>query len=66
MTQLQTPISPGSRSRLMNASPDEIFIVDPRGSLTPAQMVEHKLKTLLDTTPLLVSHLQDSIKKRPR
>jgi hypothetical protein len=50
----------------MNASPDEIFIVDPRGSLTPAQMVEHKLKTLLDTTPLLVSHLQDSIKKRPR
>ena len=45
---------------------DEILVPDARGALRPAQMVEHKLATMLETCPVLVSHLQDSIKRRPR
>jgi hypothetical protein len=45
---------------------EEILVPDARGALRPAQMVEHKLATMLETCPVLVSHLQDSIKRRPR
>jgi hypothetical protein len=30
-------------------SPDEVLVIDPRGRLTPAQMVERKLLALLRT-----------------
>jgi hypothetical protein len=45
---------------------EEILVPDARGALRPAQMVEHKLATMIETCPVLVSHLQDSIKRRPR
>jgi hypothetical protein len=44
---------------------EEVLVPDVRGRLTPAQMVERKLSGL-DASPVLVSHLQDSIKRRPR
>jgi hypothetical protein len=45
---------------------DEVLVPDMRGYLTPAQMVDHKLVSLLDTCPVLVSHLQDMSNRRPR
>jgi hypothetical protein len=54
--------------RLNAAAPprdEEVLVPDARGHLTPAQMVDHKL-SLLDTCPVLVSHLQDFGNRRPR
>jgi hypothetical protein len=39
---------------------EESLIVDVRGELTPAQMVERKLMTLLRGRGLLASHIQMS------
>jgi hypothetical protein len=36
---------------------EEALVADPRAALTPAQMVERKLASLLKTQPLPVSHL---------
>jgi hypothetical protein len=52
--------------RLSTAKEEESLVPDARGRLTPAQMVEHKLASMLESCPVLVSHLQDSIKRRPR
>jgi hypothetical protein len=38
--------------------PDESLIVDKRASLSPAQMVEQKLRSLLRGKGLPVSHIQ--------
>src|SRR5262249_634922 len=40
------------------AGKEEMLIPDTRARLTPAQMVERKLLSLLNSTPLLVSRLQ--------
>jgi hypothetical protein len=45
---------------------EESLIPDDRAQLTPAQMVERKLVSMTETCPMLVSHLQDSVKRRPR
>jgi hypothetical protein len=37
---------------------EETLVTDARHALTPSQFVEHKLRTLLETAPLPVSHLQ--------
>jgi hypothetical protein len=51
---------------LPNLMAEEVLVPDDRALLTPAQMVERKLVSMLETTPVLVSHLQDSVKRRPR
>jgi hypothetical protein len=38
--------------------PDEALIADTRAGLTPAQLVELKLITLLKSNPLPISHVQ--------
>jgi hypothetical protein len=48
------------------AKDEEMLVPDARGQLTPAQVVEHRLAAMMDTCPVLVSHLQDSVKRRPR
>ncbi len=45
---------------------DEALVSDVRGSLTPAQMVERKLVSLLKGTPLPMSRLQAGGVQRPR
>ena len=46
------------------ASPRESLVQDVRSGLTPAQMVERKLATLLRSTPMPVSRMQNSEKRR--
>jgi hypothetical protein len=38
--------------------PEEILVIDARAGLTPAQMVEQRLVSLLGSTPLPLSQLQ--------
>jgi len=45
---------------------DEALVRDLRGSMTPAQMVENKLVSLLKATPLPMSRLQARPVERPR
>ena len=45
-------------SRYSAAVPEESLVVDGRSAMTPAQMVESKLVTLLQGSSLPVSHLQ--------
>ena len=45
-------------SRLAAALPEESLVVDDRSAVTPAQMVESKLMSLLQGSSLPVSHLQ--------
>lgn len=45
-------------SRFAASLPDESLVVDDRSSVTPAQMVESKLMSLLQGSSLPVSHLQ--------
>jgi hypothetical protein len=40
-----------------NNSTEETLVVDPRGQLTPSQLVERKLVALLRTTPLPLSQI---------
>lgn len=43
---------------LHTSSPtEEALVADPRAALTPAQMVERKLASLLKSQPLPVSHM---------
>jgi hypothetical protein len=44
---------------------EESLVPDMRGQLTPAQMVERKLVTLMKSSPVLISHLQEFTKMRP-
>jgi hypothetical protein len=46
------------------ASPRESLVQDARSGLTPAQMVERKLAALLHSTPMPVSRMQNSEKRR--
>ena len=45
---------------------DEALVSDVRAGLTPAQMVERKLASLLNSTPLPMSRLQNTRLQRPR
>jgi len=45
-------------------SSDESLVTDPRAGLTPAEMVERKLVSLLPHAPLPVSRLQQSTGSR--
>jgi len=44
---------------------EEILVADVRAQLTPSQMVERKLQTLLNGRSLPVSHLQISLPRLP-
>jgi hypothetical protein len=59
MTRHQNPNpSPPAAKRLSQSPPEEALITDARAGLTPAQMVERKLVSLLKSNPLPVSHVQ--------
>jgi hypothetical protein len=55
-----TALAKGSLPRATHHLPvltEEALVADARAGLTPAQMVEHKLASLLKTQPLPVSHM---------
>ncbi len=56
LTPLRAPKSPVAPP--IPAATEEALVADPRGEMTPAQMVERKLASLLNTRPLPVSHLR--------
>jgi hypothetical protein len=45
---------------------DEALVSDARAGLTPSQMVERKLMSLLNSTPLPMSRLQPMPVQRPQ
>jgi len=51
-------------SRQADEEPDECLVEDHRGSLRPAQQVERKLVTMLQTSAVCVSHLQKDARPR--
>lgn len=51
------------QSRLLEV-PEETLVNDARAGLTPAQMVERKLATMLRTTIVPASHLQATRTRR--
>jgi hypothetical protein len=54
------PATPRSFSHVAppgHALAEEALVADARAGLTPAQMVEHKLASLLKSQPLPVSHM---------
>jgi hypothetical protein len=54
-----TPLLTPSRAPLAAApATEEALVADPRAELTPAQMVERKLASLLNARPLPVSQLR--------
>ena len=50
------PLPPGTERN--PPAPDETLVADPRAGLTPSQLVERKLVTLLGASSLPVSTLQ--------
>jgi hypothetical protein len=67
MDKLPVPSTTNNRPQ-QNSSPagEEVLVPDARGQLTPAQMVERKLVSMLRASPVLVSHLQSNARRRPR
>ena len=53
------------RGQAEEAATKEVLVADSRARLTPAQMVEHKLVSLLQRAPLLVSSLQAGRQRGP-
>jgi hypothetical protein len=54
-------------ARIEAATPDpadEALVTDPRGNMSPAQMVERKLATLMQAGSLPVSRFQPSVLPR--
>jgi len=49
--------SPPHDPHLSHGLTEEALVADARAGLTPAQMVEHKVASLLKSQPLPVSHL---------
>jgi hypothetical protein len=58
--------TPPPTGRLAPDDGDESLVADPRGGLTPSQMVERKLLSLLDGQALPVSHVQMMVLPRSR
>jgi hypothetical protein len=54
----QRPEAHFSHNEVTPAGTDEVMVADVRDGLTPSQMVERKLVSLLKTTPLPMSRLQ--------
>jgi hypothetical protein len=64
MTREERLIWESAVKRRAVAAPQETLVHDSRAGLTPAQMVERKLVTMLRSTPLPASHLQSSRMRR--
>ena len=62
----RTPSKSTERANPTAVVTEEVLVPDARARLTPAQMVERKLVSMTETCPVMVSHLQDSVKRRPR
>jgi hypothetical protein len=54
------------RLREGTAKNEEVLVPDARALLTPAQMVERKLVSLLKNASLPLSHLQNAQRRGPR
>jgi hypothetical protein len=54
------------RTREERVAVEETMVLDPRSRLTPAQMVERKLVSLLADAPLPVSKLRTERSRGPR
>ena len=52
-------------AQTLPAGREEVMVADDRAGLSPAQMVERRLVSLLKATPLPVSRLQSSDTRRP-
>ena len=70
MNREWTPIDPHfnteqAKPAVIASSPDESLVRDPRAGLTPAQMVERKLMSLLESTPLTLSRFEAAGPRRP-
>jgi hypothetical protein len=62
----RTPSKQAERANPNVVVTEEVLVPDARARLTPAQMIERKLVSMTETCPVMVSHLQDSVKRRPR
>jgi hypothetical protein len=64
MTREESLIWESASARRAVSSAQETLVNDSRAGLTPSQMVERKLVTLLRSTPLPASHLLSSRMRR--
>jgi hypothetical protein len=55
---------PGLESSVADASGEETLVVDARGQMRPAEMVERKLVNMLRGVPMPVSNVSAPMKKR--
>ncbi len=60
----EAPASPPDGQQPAPAVTEEVMVADVRAGLTPAQMVERKLVSLLKATPLPMSRLQTTGARR--
>jgi hypothetical protein len=65
MDKMPVPSTPPRPQQHTSAAGEEVLVPDARGQLTPAQMVERKLVSMLRASPVLVSHLQSNARRRP-
>jgi hypothetical protein len=59
-------LQPTKEQEEVTTPADEALIVDPRAGLTPAQMVERKLLSMLEGQALPVSQVQMAVLPRAR
>jgi hypothetical protein len=52
------PEKPATPTEVTVPVPEEALVADARAGLTPAQLVERKLISLLKSNPLRISHVQ--------
>jgi hypothetical protein len=64
-TVLPTPSTSQPHPKTHQPS-EEVLVPDARAELTPAQMVERKLVSMLRTGAVPVSHLQSNARRRPQ
>ncbi len=57
---------PAGHDTAYRTTAEETQVVDARAGLTPSQMVEQRLVRLLNTSPLMLSHVQRWAKPGPR
>ena len=49
-----------------NDMAEETLVEDPRSRASPSQQIERKLLRLMKSSPIMVSQMQRSLKRRPR
>jgi hypothetical protein len=66
MDKVTVPSTTQRPQQHFSPAAEEVLVPDARGQLTPAQMVERKLVSMLRASPVLVSHLQSNARRRPQ